>query len=54
MCFSTSAGIDGLAVNGLVLPVEAFTVPLDHFVLILFLQREQIVNMTTPIIMKMQ
>jgi hypothetical protein len=37
---STFAGIDSLAVNGLILPIEAFTVPFDHFVLILFLQRE--------------
>jgi hypothetical protein len=40
MCFSASAGIDGLAVNGLVLVVEVFTVLFDHFFLILFLQRE--------------
>jgi hypothetical protein len=40
MCFSASAGIDSLAINGLILPVEAFTVLLDHFVLTLFLQRE--------------
>jgi hypothetical protein len=40
MCLFTSAGIDGSAVNGLVLPVEAFTVLFDHFFLILFLQRE--------------
>jgi hypothetical protein len=40
MCFSTSAGIDSMAVNGLVLPVEAFTMLLDHFFLILFLQTE--------------
>jgi hypothetical protein len=40
MCFSTSTGIDNLTVNGLVLPVEDFTVSFDHFVLILFLQRE--------------
>jgi hypothetical protein len=40
MCFSASAGIDSLAVNGLILPVKAFTVLLDHFVLTLFLQRE--------------
>jgi hypothetical protein len=39
MCFSASVGIDRLVVNGLILPVEAFTVLLDHFVLILFLQR---------------
>jgi hypothetical protein len=40
MCFSASAGIDNLVINGLVLLVEAFTGLLDHFILILFLQRE--------------
>jgi hypothetical protein len=40
MCFYASAGIDGPTVNGLILPVEAFTVPFDHFFLILLLQRE--------------
>jgi hypothetical protein len=40
MCFSTSAGIDGPVVNGLLLIVEAFTVLFDHFFLVLFLQRE--------------
>jgi hypothetical protein len=40
MCFSTSVGIDNLAINGLVLQVEAFIVLLDHFILILLLQRE--------------
>jgi hypothetical protein len=40
MCFSTSAGIDGPVVNGLILIVEAFTVLFDHFFLVLFLQRE--------------
>jgi hypothetical protein len=40
MCFFTFAGIDDPTVNGFVLPVEAFTVPFDHFFLILFLQRE--------------
>jgi hypothetical protein len=40
MCFFTSGGIDNLAINGLILPVEAFTMPFDHFILILFLQRE--------------
>jgi hypothetical protein len=40
MCFSASAGINNPAINGLILPVETFTVLLDHFVLILFLQRE--------------
>jgi hypothetical protein len=40
MCFFASAGIDGPTVNGLVLPVEAFTILFDHFFLILFLQRE--------------
>jgi hypothetical protein len=40
MCFSASASIDGSTVNGLVLPVEAFTVHFDHFFHILFLQRE--------------
>jgi hypothetical protein len=40
MCFFASAGIDGPTVNGLVLPVEAFTMSFNHFVLIFFLQRE--------------
>jgi hypothetical protein len=40
MCFSTSVGIDSLAINELVLPVEVFTMLLDHFILILVLQRE--------------
>jgi hypothetical protein len=37
MCFSVSAVIDCLAVNGLLLVVEVFTVFLHHFFLILFL-----------------
>jgi hypothetical protein len=40
MYFYASADIDILAVNGLILPVEAFTVLLDHFVFIHFLQIE--------------
>jgi hypothetical protein len=40
MCFSASAGIDDLTVNGHILLGKAFTVPFDHFFLILFLQRE--------------
>jgi hypothetical protein len=40
MCFSTSAVIDGLTVNGLLLVVEAFTIFFYHFFLILFLKRE--------------
>jgi hypothetical protein len=40
MCFFASTSIDSLVVNGLVLPVETFIVPFDHFVLILFLQIE--------------
>jgi hypothetical protein len=40
MCFSSSVGIDGLAVNGLLLVIEAFVVFFDHFFLILFLQRK--------------
>jgi hypothetical protein len=40
MCFSASTGLDGSAINGLILLVESFTVPFDHFVLILFLQKE--------------
>jgi hypothetical protein len=38
MCFSGRTGIDSLAVTGLILPIEIFTVPFDHFILILFLQ----------------
>jgi hypothetical protein len=37
ICFSASAIIDGLAVNGLLLIVEVFTMSFDQFVLILFL-----------------
>jgi hypothetical protein len=40
MCFSASAGIDGPAINGLILPVEAFTVHFDHFFHLLSLQRK--------------
>jgi hypothetical protein len=40
MCFFASAGLGSSVVNGLVLPVELFTMPLDHFLLILGLQRE--------------
>jgi hypothetical protein len=40
MYFFTSAGIDSMAVNGFILPVKAFTMSFDHFVLILFLQSE--------------
>jgi hypothetical protein len=40
MCFPASAGIDSLAVDGLLLVVEASTILFDHFFLILFLQRE--------------
>jgi hypothetical protein len=40
MCFSTSVVIDGPAVNGLLLIVEAFAVCFHHFFLILFLQGE--------------
>jgi hypothetical protein len=40
MCFSASAVIDDLTVNGLLLVVEVFTVFFDHFFLILFLQEK--------------
>jgi hypothetical protein len=40
MCFFASAGLDSSVVNGLILRVELFTMPLDHFLLILGLQRE--------------
>jgi hypothetical protein len=40
MCFSASTVIDGPAINGLLLIVEAFTVFFDHFFLILFLEGE--------------
>jgi hypothetical protein len=40
MCSSTSTGIDGPTVNGLLHVVEAFAILFDHFFLILFLQRE--------------
>jgi hypothetical protein len=52
---STSIGIDNLVVNGLILLVEAFTVLLDHFIFIFFSHKQkQIVNVITPIIVKMQ
>jgi hypothetical protein len=38
MCFFGPAGIESLAINGLILPIEVFTMPFDHFILILFLQ----------------
>jgi hypothetical protein len=41
MCFFTSAFIDGLTVNGLLLVVEAFAMFFYLFYLILFLQREE-------------
>jgi hypothetical protein len=40
MCFYASAIIDGLAINGLLLVVEAFVMFFDYFFLILFLQGE--------------
>jgi hypothetical protein len=40
MGFSASVGIHSLVINGLVLLVEVFTMPLDHFLLILVIQRE--------------
>jgi hypothetical protein len=40
MCFSTFVGIDGLAINGFILVVEAIAILFDHFLLILLLQRE--------------
>jgi hypothetical protein len=40
MCFSAFARIDGLAINGLLLPVEVFAVLFDHFFFILLLQIE--------------
>jgi hypothetical protein len=40
MCFSVSAVIDGLVVNGLLLIVEVFAVFFYHFLLILFLKGE--------------
>jgi hypothetical protein len=40
MCFSTYASIDNLAIDGPIMLIEAFTMPFDHFVLILFLQRK--------------
>jgi hypothetical protein len=40
MCFFTSIGIENIVVNGLILPVELFSILLDHFLLILILQRE--------------
>jgi hypothetical protein len=40
LCFSTSAVIDGQAINGLLLVVEAFAVFFHHYFLILLLQVE--------------
>jgi hypothetical protein len=54
MCFSASAVIDGPAINGLFLVVKAFAIFFYHLFLIHFFCREkQIVNVTTPIIVKM-
>jgi hypothetical protein len=47
MCFSASGGIDSLAVNGLVLAVKNFTMPFDHFVLLLFHWSAQLVRDNT-------
>jgi hypothetical protein len=54
MCFSTSAGIDNLAINGFILLVEAFIVLLDHFSLYFFYKQKQTINVTTSIIVRMQ
>jgi hypothetical protein len=40
MCFFTSAVINDLVINGLLLVVEAFAIFFNHFFLIFFLQRE--------------
>jgi hypothetical protein len=40
MCFSASAIIDDLAINGQLVVVEAFAIFFYHFFLIFFLQRE--------------
>jgi hypothetical protein len=53
MCFSTSAVIDSSAVNGLLLIVEAFTVFLTNSSIYFSCKEKQIVNLTTPIIVKM-
>jgi hypothetical protein len=53
MCFSASAVIEGTAVNALLLIVEAFIVFFDHFFLIHSCKEKQIVNVRTPIIVKM-
>jgi hypothetical protein len=54
MCFSASTGIDSLSVNGLVLPMKAFTMLLDHLALYFSAKEKQRVNVTTPIIVRMQ
>jgi hypothetical protein len=40
MCFSASAVIDGPAINGLLLVVEAFAIFFHNYFLIFFLQGE--------------
>jgi E3 ubiquitin-protein ligase DOA10 len=49
----TSAIIDGTAVNGLLLVVEVFTVFFTTSSLYFSCKEKQIVNVTTPIIVKM-
>jgi hypothetical protein len=53
MCFSTSAAIYNLIVNGLLLVVEAFAIFLTTSSLYFSYNEKQIVNVTTPIIVKM-
>jgi hypothetical protein len=53
MCFSASSVIDDPAVNGLLLIVEAFTVFFTTSSLYFSCKEKQIVNVATPIIVKM-
>ncbi len=53
MCFSASVVIDGPTVNGLLLIVEAFTMFLTNSSIYFSCKEKQIVNVTTPIIVKM-
>jgi hypothetical protein len=53
MCFSASMVIDGQVVNALLLVVEAFTTFFTTSSLYFSCKEKQIVNMTTPIIVKM-
>jgi hypothetical protein len=49
ICFFASAGIDDVAINGLLLVVEVFTIFLTTSSLYFSCKGKQIINITTPI-----